>query len=372
MKILLITNIPASYRVDLFNSLADHYGDNIYFCFVPDSSSSHKQMLRVEHSETDSFLKRTKFFYDDSPTRALLDLFKYIYEVKPDLIVEDGFPARILLEAIYARFTGTAFYTWLAETPFSATSRGAKRKVFRKVVSGFLDGAVLYSEHVRPYLSQLNSRINQVLILGNNTRDASKYAGNVDKFAQSKSQCGKLSFVTVGFQTPRKNTKTILAAYQIVKEAFQDIELIIVGDGSELSALKQMCQESNIQDVEFLGAVKPQDMPEVYARADVLLHSAWLDQWPQTFNEAAAAGLAILISSTSGVWNRYIEDHYREAVFQPDQVSELARLMTNLVMHPDQLQNLKSDARDYAMNHDCQFAFDNWVEFFDKYDANRG
>ena len=361
-KTWILSEIPSSYRVDFFNLLEKVYGDRLTIAFMPTGRELYKSLIHASPNEP--FNKISRYYDHPSPTRRALSLMTDIIRDKPDIIISNGFPLRSLPLVAYSQLTNTELYSWLGETDLSATSRGKARQIFRKTLSRFFDGGVLYSEFSRAYLDSLNDKPFKNLVLGNNTRDSRHYIRNLHT-QNLQADRDTIQFITVGFQSPRKNSGTIIRAFHTLRQKTQKAELTIVGDGESLDELKNLHKELGTDGVHFTGKVKPDELIEVYGKSDVLVHSALIDQWPQTHNEAAAAGLAILISNTSGVWDSYMKQYANDVSFGPNDDDRLAELMLKVVDSPEYLMELKQAAQASAFNHDATQCIKDWIDFFE-------
>jgi glycosyltransferase involved in cell wall biosynthesis len=56
-----------------------------------------------------------------------------------------------------------------------------------------------------------------------------------------------------------------------------------------------------LKGVEFIGAVPPDRMPELYDRADIFVNSSLVDNMPLSLIEAFACGLAVVSSNAGGI-----------------------------------------------------------------------
>lgn len=69
---------------------------------------------------------------------------------------------------------------------------------------------------------------------------------------------------------PYQNVGTIIHAADILRN-YDKIRFVIVGDGVEYQKLLDQSEISGLRNVVFLGRKKPEEMPELYALADVLI-----------------------------------------------------------------------------------------------------
>ncbi|MGN1456792.1 MAG: glycosyltransferase [Acutalibacteraceae bacterium] len=93
-----------------------------------------------------------------------------------------------------------------------------------------------------------------------------------------------------------KNIEFILSAFSKYIKPSDNIQLLIVGDGTETEYLKSVCKKLNITDrVKFSGSLAHSIMPEVYAACDVYVCSSDDSLMSMSVSEAVACGLPVLI-----------------------------------------------------------------------------
>jgi len=86
------------------------------------------------------------------------------------------------------------------------------------------------------------------------------------------------------------NVADTLRAYALIERRVPDARLIVAGDGSERARLRALAENLELKRVEFIGAVPPDRMPELYDRADILVNSSLVDNMPLSLIEAFACG----------------------------------------------------------------------------------
>ncbi|MCD6323170.1 MAG: glycosyltransferase family 4 protein, partial [Clostridiales bacterium] len=221
-------------------------------------------------------------------------------------------------------------FIWWGGTALASKNISCVKSLYRRLIATLADGGLFYSKLAYDYYSKLTKRQFLNIVIGNNTRDTASYREKVLSL-KKKSGSNTVKLLTVGFLTERKNVIACLEALKLLDGEVLDYELLIVGDGPERSRLEKFCSVNKMKKVIFLGHVVPEDMFAIYAEADIYIHPSLLDQWPQTYNEAAAAGLPILISDHSGVCDEYTEEYNDIAVFNPNDYGTLATRITLLI-----------------------------------------
>jgi phosphatidylinositol alpha-mannosyltransferase len=101
---------------------------------------------------------------------------------------------------------------------------------------------------------------------------------------------GKINLLFVGRIEERKGLIYLLKAFLILKRKYQNLRLIVAGDGPERGNCERFVRENNLKDVIFLGSVR-KELPSLYATCDIFCA-------PSIFGESF--GLVILEAMATG------------------------------------------------------------------------
>ena len=107
----------------------------------------------------------------------------------------------------------------------------------------------------------------------------------------------------------------VLRAFARIQTILPDARLVVAGQGRELEALRTLARELGVRHVEFRGRVAPEEMPALYAAADVFLNASLIDNMPLSLLEAAAARVPIVSSDAGGI--PYMVAHEETALLVP-------------------------------------------------------
>ena len=119
--------------------------------------------------------------------------------------------------------------------------------------------------------------------------------------------------------------------------------LLFIGDGPLRSSLEAMAE--GLETVRFLGFRNQQELPLLYAMADLLVLPSLREPWGLVVNEAMAAGCAILASDRVGAAKDLVRDGVNGAVFRAGSIPELAERLERLLMQPDRLAEMGRQSR---------------------------
>jgi len=101
-------------------------------------------------------------------------------------------------------------------------------------------------------------------------------------------------FVSIGSLLQRKRHDLTVSAFASIPEAYPNARLVIAGDGSERQNLETQIDKLNLNShVHLLGL--RQDVPDILAASDVLVHSAVDEAFGLVIAEGMATGLPAIV-----------------------------------------------------------------------------
>jgi glycosyltransferase involved in cell wall biosynthesis len=126
----------------------------------------------------------------------------------------------------------------------------------------------------------------------------------------------------------RKGFDVVLDAWQTLCQSDWDVDLVVVGTGAELPAWRARAARELPRDrIRFLGF--RQDMPQVFAACDLLIHPARYEAYGLAVHEAICRGLPAIVSASAGVAERYPPELQALLLNDPESSDELrTRLLT--------------------------------------------
>ena len=136
--------------------------------------------------------------------------------------------------------------------------------------------------------------------------------------------------VFAGKLTVEKNLEYLLSAFAKYIKKTDNIQLLIVGDGTETEYLKGVCAKLKIKDmVVFTGAVANSIMPDIYSACDIYVCSSDDGLMSMSFVEAMACGLPVLVKEDSEkIVNKTISHGLNGFVYKKN--SEFAKYLKTL------------------------------------------
>jgi phosphatidylinositol alpha-mannosyltransferase len=159
----------------------------------------------------------------------------------------------------------------------------------------------------------------------------------------------KLLFV--GRLDERKGFPVALSAFERLAPSFDDLRLIVAGDGPDRDAVDRLPLPLRAR-VTMLGHVPNQDLPPIHAACDAYLGSSvGGESFGVVLVEAMAAGLPVVASDTPG-YDEVIRDDVDGLLVPPRDPAALADAVRKILVNPARAARLAEAGRARASRYD--------------------
>lgn len=126
------------------------------------------------------------------------------------------------------------------------------------------------------------------------------YFSNLERFEHAEAARGSQRvFLFCGSLIARKGVDLVARAFVQLASEFPDTRLEIAGDGELRQSLMQTLRQVR-ERVEFVGFKNWDELPELYASADVLCVPSRYDGWGLVVPEGLASGLPVIATNRMG------------------------------------------------------------------------
>lgn len=161
------------------------------------------------------------------------------------------------------------------------------------------------------------------------------------------------------------NVECILRAFALVQNRVSEARLIVAGDGSERKRLESLSAELRLNNVEFIGQVAPEKMPELYDQADIFINASNIDNMPVSHIEAFAAGLAVVTTDAGGI-PYIVADNRNGLVVACGDHEALARNVISLLEDAEMAGRLITTARADCEKYTWAAVREDWIATYDE------
>jgi glycosyltransferase involved in cell wall biosynthesis len=290
-RVLLVTNIPAHYRIPLFNGMQarlDAAGAAFRVLFLARGTRSRSHMRPQNLCFEHEFLRSIELPFSESRRFVPLSLGSRVRSFAPTLILSAGFSPLVSLPlARIARETRVPFGLWSGDIPSRPTAQSHARRRLRQRITSEATFAIAYGSLSAQYLRSLNRDL--PLVYGRNTT-------RTDEPPSRRDHVEDLSVLTVGRAYRGKSLETVVEAVRQLRGL--PLRLTVVGAGPVLSALRATARGD--KRIEFVGEIPSDQVDGFYRRAQIFAFPSRYDVFGISLVEAMAAGLAPIVSNAPG------------------------------------------------------------------------
>jgi glycosyltransferase involved in cell wall biosynthesis len=286
MRLSLVTEIPAPFRIPLWNALADRVDLRVLLLSERDPRRAYD-------------LHRDEWRFDAHvlPGRSLLVGGRWIVlsrgvrrELRgADAVLIGGWNQPAFFQAARA---GIPYAVWVESSARDARSGNLewlKRRLLDSAAGVLVPGTA-----AREYVLGLGVEPERIAVAPN-AFDLAAFSEAVERARGSHGR----TVLTVARLSREKDVATLLRAVEGL-----DAELVVVGAGPEEVALR----DSAPPNARFAGRASRDELPRWYANADVFALVSRSETWGIALSEAAAAGLPLVATEAVGAAWDLIEE----------------------------------------------------------------
>ena len=294
MRVAIVTNIPAPYRLPMYELLAATPGIELQLFFCSGREPDREwdlDRLGVPHH----FLRERLIAWRGRFIHVNPDVWKSLRAFAPEVVITTGFNPTHLLAFAFARRHGARHVamtdgTAQSEAQLTFVHRWLRRRVYRRTaafVGASAGSFALYRQYGVPDAALFKSHL----------------CANNEAFAAVRQAVRDFDFIFCGRFAPGKLPLfAIEVAAATAQRLGRRVRLLLVGSGELDAAMRREASRvADRVDAHFTGFAKQAELPGHYARARVLLFPTVGDTWGVVANEACAAGLAVIVSPQAGV-----------------------------------------------------------------------
>lgn len=175
---------------------------------------------------------------------------------------------------------------------------------------------------------------------------------NTDLFRpdrKKKTQNG-LTLMTVARLTEAKGLVYLIRAFQIIRENFPNVRLLIVGKGEQLGKLNALVINLGLAgDVSFLSEyISNENMPSIYKSCDIFVLPSLIEPGGTAAIEALSCGLPIITTSVGGL-SDVVEDNLNGFLVPPRDHVSIAKKTFFLLENEDLRRKFGEASRRLAL-----------------------
>jgi 1,2-diacylglycerol 3-alpha-glucosyltransferase len=170
---------------------------------------------------------------------------------------------------------------------------------------------------------------------------------------------------------PEKNLAFLLRAFAGVANTYDNVHLLIIGDGSERENLQDLVRIMGIGNrVNFTGMVPYTNLPAYMAVADAFVTASVTEVHPLSVIEALASGLPVIGIQSPGIGDT-IEDGITGYLAKKEDLAEFTAKLSRIIVDDEHREDMSKQARQAARNYSyektTQILLDHYYELIEKF-----
>lgn len=294
-RVVWITNLPAPYRIPIWDRLSDLTNLQIFFLLKEENWRNWK----IEFASNWSF----KFL-----SKSSIRISEYEFVFSPfgskrvlsgaDVVIVGGWESPFYFFVYFnARRNHIPIIQFYESTMQSHRFNGPLIRYLRRRIFSLADHVVTAGAASTTAVLDMGINSSKILTLFNPVDVCwfAEFAANYRVETRSGHR-----FLYVGRLIDLKNVCSLIVAFASMRQT--DDSLTIVGAGPLASDLMNQVSQVGLQDsIHFLGHHDQKEVALDYASADTLVLPSTNEVWGLVVNEALACGLHVVVSKAAGV-----------------------------------------------------------------------
>lgn len=328
MRISILTEIPAPFRIPIFNALSALPDVELEVSYLGERQAQ-RAHYRL-HEDEIRFARRVLPGIRGNVRGRWTALNVGVASVVrgADIVVAGGWNQPAFWQAaVLAKALRRPLVVWVESTSNDIRAGGGERA--KRTFVRAADAVLVPGSASADYAQALGARR---IAIAPNAVDTAIFRDRVDiQRARREELRQELSidgctFLFVGRLSAEKGVDVLLEALRQVPEA----QALIVGAGPEQARLRANAPAG----ARFIGAVDRDELPRFYAAADALVQPSRSEPWGFAIVEAAVAGLPVVATSVAGAARELVEDGFSGFVVAPDDPTALAEALRRIAFDP--------------------------------------
>jgi 1,2-diacylglycerol 3-alpha-glucosyltransferase len=348
-RVVILTEIIAPYRIPVFNALASHPELDPHVIFLAETDKRLRQW-RVYKEEIHfpyQILASWRWRLGKSNFLGNWGLLTALNTINPQVIICGGYNYLASWEALlWARRRRVAFVLWSESNKHDARR---KRNWVEALKVNFLrhcDRFVVPGKASYEYLASLGSPAEHIWSAPNAV-DNRLFASEAEiahanaTLVRQKLKLPPRYILFVGRLVPEKGVFDLLQAYAGLESGVKsEVGLVFAGDGISRDELMQRAKAISPGTVCFPGFAQREDLPSLYAIAELFVLPTHTDPWGLVVNEAMACGLPVIVTSVAGCSSDLVEDGWNGYVVPPRDPEKLKSAIDSILRQPELKQRM--------------------------------
>jgi glycosyltransferase involved in cell wall biosynthesis len=370
MRLAVVTNILAPYRIPLFSAMARHCDDFVVLLLADSHANRDWTAPSVGFATRTLPGIRISRAGAVDPIHLNVGAWAALRAFRPDAVLGGGFTPAHLAAMLYCRYHKKEYVPWGELTLTHASEAFAPRRWLRRWMIGNSRSFVASSTATRTALAHYGADPANVLVsqmpVGNAMfRAAADLARANGECAQIRHRYGAPLIVSAGRLVDSKGWIHLLRAFAMLSRKFPDASLVIAGEGPQRAHYISLAEQLQIgRRVHFIGQRKPNELAALCASADAFALATLIDPYCAVLPEAMACDTITVSSVHAAATADLVTDGETGFVAEPRDEQSFADALAQAVsLSPEKRDAMLSRARMRMPKDDMEQSASSIVEF---------
>ncbi|HEV8463042.1 MAG TPA: glycosyltransferase family 4 protein [Gaiellaceae bacterium] len=336
MRLLVVTEIPAPFRIPGFNALADQPDVELDVVVLSEHDPRRRYAVDPSAYRFGYHVLRSIDLTARGRWLALsFGLRRVFRRTRPDLVIVGGWNQPAFWQALVAaRRRRIPAVLWVESTARDARASGGPAAAIRNAAVRAASGFVVPGRASGEYLQSLGVDRAAIAIAPNAIEH-----GVVRPPAKRSGDDG-FTVLYVGRLEREKGPDVLV---QAMREA--PGTLVVVGDGSLRAELEHDAPPGRVR---FVGHAARDELGRWYGEADAFVLPSRSDTWGMVLNEAAGAGLPLVASEVAGAAYDLVDEGVNGYRVPPEDPHAIAEALTRIEAAPGWRATAAARSRELA------------------------
>ncbi len=372
MRLVVITNILAPYRIPLFEALRSQV-DDFTVLLMAKTEENRQWTIDQVNFKTES-LPGLHCLPGGAEVSVHINygVIRRLIHLRPDVVLSGGFSLANIAAYTYCKLFGAAYVGWGELTLKDGAEHSGVKRAIRRIMTHGSTGSIASSSAAREAFFHYGARPNTVLTTILPFDVSSLHAAAMDFKASDTGKRLRAQFpgpvvLSIGQLIKRKGYQELLAIYQSALRTNPNIQLLIIGEGPERTTLEEQVKDAGLANVHFIGHVQPADLHRYLGVSDVFIFPTRYDCFGLVLSEAMAAEL-VVVSSVHAMATQDLVVHGKTGfVIDPSDTHASATVLRNaLTLSADARDHIGRAAYERVRQCDPPIAAQSMIEFLQK------
>ncbi len=185
--------------------------------------------------------------------------------------------------------------------------------------------------------------------------ESNKYRGKKKELKKELGIKSKYVVLYVGRLTKEKGLFTLLKAFKKISSSYDNVTLLIVGEGRLRDTLENFTGKKEIDNVRFEGFIKNKKLPRYYAIADIFVLPSRNEPWGVVTTEAMACALPLILSDKVGCRGDLLKVGKNGFCFENGKFLQLASYIERFLENPISIEKMGNNSRNIIKKFDYSY-----------------